>query len=258
MKENNPVNPANPVKEESHVTFVPLCPLCEKKILPLCEKKRACLSCEIPVLDPTIPLPLAALCGDVPVEIEVGCGNGRFLASRAAKTPGTHYIGIERMLGRVRKLNRKAERLPARNVHVLRLEAFYTFYYLLPEHRVRTVYVFFPDPWPKRHHHRHRLFSPLFLDALWMRLEVGGTIQVATDHQDYFEAIRKQFLPSPRFREIPPMTRGEDEQTDFEQVFLSQGLPVWACAFQSVAGDPIALPPLELDPDMLPRGDITA
>ncbi|MCL1921936.1 MAG: tRNA (guanosine(46)-N7)-methyltransferase TrmB [Kiritimatiellaeota bacterium] len=215
---------------------------------------RVFLPCEIPVLDPTAPLQLDALCGAAPLEIEVGCGNGRFLASRAAKHPDTHYIGIERMLGRARKLSRKAERLPARNVHVLRLEAFYTFYYLLPEHRLRAVYAFFPDPWPKRHHHRHRLFAPLFLDALWMRLEPGGTIQVATDHQAYFEEIRKRFQASPRFREIPPMTRTEDERTDFEQRFLAEGLPVGACAFQSLPGVPIRLPPLTLDPDMLPRG----
>ena len=214
---------------------------------------RSFFSREIPVLDLTVPLPLEALCGEAPLEIEIGCGNGRFLASRAAKQPDTHYIGIERMLGRVRKLNRKAEQLPAKNVHVLRLEAFYTFYYLLPEHRLRTVYVFFPDPWPKRRHHHHRLFSPLFLDALWMRLEHGGTLQVATDHQSYFDEIYKQFSASPRFQEIPAMTRAEDEQTDFEQLFLRQELPIWSCAFQSVAGEPIALPPLELDPSMLPR-----
>jgi len=218
-------------------------------------RPRRFLSREIPVVDPTVPLPLAALCGSAPMEIEIGCGNGRFLASRAAKNPGTHYIGIERMLGRIRKLNRKAERLPTQNVHVLRLEAFYTFYYLLPEHRLRTVYVFFPDPWPKRRHHHHRLFSALFLDVLWMRLELGGAIQVATDHQDYFGQIRKQFLMSPRFQEIPPMTRTEDEQTDFEQMFARQGLPAWSCAFQALAGEPIALPPLELDSDILPRMD---
>ena len=216
---------------------------------------RDFLSREIPVRDPTVPLPLDALCGQAPLEVEIGCGNGRFLVSRAAKNPDTHYIGIERMLGRIRKLNRKAERLPARNVHVLRLEAFYTFYYLLPEHRLRAVYVFFPDPWPKRRHYHHRLFSPLFLDALWMRLEQGGVLQVATDHRTYYEGIRKQFLASTRFHEIPAMTRGEDEQTDFERVFLHQGDPIWACAFQSVAGAPIALPPLTLDPGRLPRGD---
>ena len=211
------------------------------------------LSCEIPVTDPTQPLPLAALCGTAPLEIEIGCGNGRFLAAQAAKHPETHYIGIERMLGRVRKLSRKAERLPARNLHALRLEAFYTFYYLLPEHRLRTVYVFFPDPWPKRRHHRHRLFSPLFLDVLWMRLEEGGIIQIATDHQEYCAEIRSVFKASSRFQEVPAMTRTNEEHTDFEQLFLKQGLPIGACAYQALPGAPIHLPPLELDPEMLPR-----
>lgn len=211
------------------------------------------LSCEIPVTDPTQPLPVSALCGSAPLEIEIGCGNGRFLAAQAAKHPETHYIGIERMLGRVRKLNRKAERLPARNLHALRLEAFYTFYYLLPEHRLRTVYVFFPDPWPKRRHHRHRLFSPLFLDVLWMRLEEGGIVQIATDHQEYCTQIRRVFEASPRFKEVPPLVREEDEQTDFEQLFLKQGLPIGSCAYQALPGEPILLPPLELDPDLLPQ-----
>jgi tRNA (guanine-N7-)-methyltransferase len=211
------------------------------------------LTCEIPVTDPTQPLPLAALCGDAPLEIEIGCGNGRFLAAQAAKHPETHYIGIERMLGRVRKLSRKAERLPARNLHALRLEAFYTFYYLLPEHRLRTVYVFFPDPWPKRRHQGNRLFSPLFLDALWMRLEAGGIIQIATDHQDYCQEIRQTFAASARFKEVPAMTRSAEEQTDFEQLFLKQGLPIGACAYQVLPGQPIPLPPLELDPELLPQ-----
>lgn len=217
---------------------------------------RTFLSHEIPITDPVIPLPLEHLCGTAPLEIEIGCGNGRFLAVQAAKHPDTHYIGIERMLGRARKLNRKAERLPAKNLHVLRLEAFYTFYYLLPEHRLKTVYVLFPDPWPKRHHHRHRLFSPLFLDVVWMRLEKGGIIQIATDHQQYFQSIRESFLASPRFREVPAMTRTEEEQTDFEQLFLRQGLPIGACAFQAVEhADPCPLPPLELDEELLPKVD---
>jgi len=225
-------------------------------VLYFCPFMKPFLTCEIPVTDPTQPLPLETYCRETPVELEIGCGNGRFLAAQAKKNPDVTYIGIERMLGRVRKLNRKAERLPARNLHALRLEAFYTFYYLLPEHRLRTVYVFFPDPWPKRRHQRNRLFSPLFLDALWMRLESGGVIQIATDHQEYYQEIKKTFATSPRFKEVPAMTRLEEEQTDFEQLFLKQGLPIGACAYQTLPGDPIPLPALELDPEMLPREEV--
>ena len=217
-------------------------------------KQAACATRVIRVEDPARPLALDAIFDPArPLEIEIGCGNGRFLAARAAADPETQYLGIERMLGRVRKLDRKACRLGLANLRVLRLEAFYTFYYLLPPHRARAVYVFFPDPWPKRHHHNRRLFSPLFLDALWARLEIGGTLQVATDHPDYFEEILKAMRADPRFQKIPPMARGEAEQTDFERLFRGQGLPIGQCAFRTLPADEMPLPPLGIPPDMEPR-----
>ncbi len=210
----------------------------------------------IPVADPTRPLPLETLFDPArPLEVEIGCGNGRFLAARAAADPAAQFLGIERMLGRVRKLDRKACRLGLTNLRVLRLEAFYTFYYLLPPHRVRTVYVLFPDPWPKRHHHNRRLFSPLFLDALWARLEVGGSVQVATDHADYFAEIRAVLSADARFEETAPAGRGPAEQTDFELRFRGQGLPIGECAFRTLPAAERALPPLELSPEMEPRAE---
>jgi tRNA (guanine-N7-)-methyltransferase len=210
----------------------------------------------IAVTDITRPLPADDLFDpQQPLEIEIGCGKGRFLAARAAKNPEVQYLGIERMLSRVRKLDKKATRLGLANIRVLRLEAFYTFYYLLPRHRVRTVYVFFPDPWPKRHHHNRRLFSAAFLDALWARLEIGGTLQIATDHLDYFEQIRKALCADARFSEAPAMVRGDDEQTDFERLFRGQGLPIGQCAFRSLPAAEPALPPLEISPDMEPSAE---
>ena len=210
----------------------------------------------IPVTSFTCPLPIDTLFDPArPLEAEIGCGKGRFLAARAAQFPETQYLGIERMLSRVRKLDKKACRLKLDNIRALRLEAFYTFYYLLPPHRIRTVYVFFPDPWPKRHHHNRRLFSPLFLDALWARLEIGGTIQIATDHLDYFAEIRARLTADPRFKEIAAMERSEAEQTDFERLFRGQGLPIGQCAFQSLPAEEKPLPPLEIDPEMEPKSE---
>ena len=119
-------------------------------------------------------------------------------------------------------------------------------------HRLRTVYVFFPDPWPKRHHHIHRLFSPLFLDALWDKLEVGGTIQIATDHPAYFEEIQARFAADARFAPYPAMERDAEEQTDFEMLFRSQGLPIGQCAYQTLPGFDRPLPPMTIPPEMEP------
>ncbi|MDD3545188.1 MAG: tRNA (guanosine(46)-N7)-methyltransferase TrmB [Kiritimatiellae bacterium] len=208
----------------------------------------------IAVTDPTAPLPLdGLLAGGRPLEIEIGCGNGRFLVARAKKQPDTVFLGIERMLSRVRKLDKTACRLGLDNIRILRLDAFYTFYYLLPRHRARAVYVFFPDPWPKRHHHNRRLFSPLFLDALWARLEIGGTVQIATDHREYFDATRKSFTTDTRFREIQAMERDESEQTVFEMLFRRQALPIWQCAFRSLPHEEKPLPPLRVSASDEPR-----
>ena len=135
-----------------------------------------------------------------PLEVEVGCGKGRFLVARAAANPDCDFLGIERMLERVRLFDGKCRRGHVDNAAVLRLEALYTFHYLLPAHHIRRVYVFFPDPWPKKKHHSHRLFGPLFRNALWKRLETGGKIEFATDHGVLRRGVRRIC----RGRALPP------------------------------------------------------
>ncbi|MDA3924783.1 MAG: tRNA (guanosine(46)-N7)-methyltransferase TrmB [Kiritimatiellae bacterium] len=212
----------------------------------------------IDIVDPVIPLPIDELYPQkMPLKVEIGSGNGRFMVSRAATHPDVNYLAIERMLGRVRKLDRRATHLGLGNIRVLRLEAFYALYYLLPHHGVKTVYVFFPDPWPKRRHNSRRLFSPLFLDALWHCLEVGGCVQVATDHLAYFAQIKNHLSADERFKEIPAMERTTDEQTDFEMLFRGQGLPIGQCAFQSLpVKKEVPLVPMTLPPEMLPRAQV--
>jgi tRNA (guanine-N7-)-methyltransferase len=189
----------------------------------------------IDVPDVTASLPFDSLFDPArPLEVDVGCGFGRFLLARAAAHPERQFLGIDRQLGRIRKIDRKLARAGLTHVRLLRLEAFYSLQFLLPLHRVRTFHVYFPDPWPKRRHHRRRLFSEAFLDVLWSRLEPGGTVEVATDHLDYFADIRKRLAADARFREVPHMPRGEAEQTDFELIFRRQGLPVGECAFMAL------------------------
>lgn len=168
------------------------------------------------------------------LEVDVGCGHGRFLLARAAAHPELQFLGIDRMLARIRKIDRKVIKAGLTNVRLLRLEAFYSLQFLLPPRRVRTFYIYFPDPWPKRRHHRRRLFSEAFLDVLWSRLEPGGTVQIATDHLDYFAEIRKRLSADVRFREVPHQSRSTAEFTDFELIFRGQGLPVGECAFMSL------------------------
>ncbi len=192
-----------------------------------------------------------------PLEVEVGCGKGRFLTALAKANPGCEYLGIERMLERVRLFDGKCRRGKIDNAKVLRLEALYTFHYLLPEHGVRKVYVFFPDPWPKRKHHSHRLFGPLFLNALWKRLEIGGRIEFATDHADYFKTVCKCFAADQRFAAVDPMPRPPEVWTEFETMFRDQGLPIYSAAWESRPADDAPLSPLTIPPELEPREGIT-
>ena len=191
-----------------------------------------------------------------PLEVEVGCGKGRFLTARAKAHPDCDFLGIERMLERVRLFDGKCRREGIANAKVLRLEALYTFHYLLPAHHARRVYVFFPDPWPKRKHHSHRLFGPLFLNALWKRLEVGGRVEFATDHAEYFGAVRECFAADARFEDVEPMPRPKEVWTEFETMFRGQGLPIHSAAWRSLPADDSPLPPLTIPPEAEPRAGI--
>ena len=197
-----------------------------------------------------------------PLEIEVGCGKGQFLTRRAAGHPDCDFLGIERMLERVRLFDGKCRRGGIDNARVLRLEALYTFHYLLPAHHARRVYVFFPDPWPKKKHHSHRLFGPLFLNALWKRLEIGGRLEFATDHREYFETVIGCFEldarrpEGQRFRRVAAMPRPKEVWTEFETMFREQGQRVYSAAWEALEADDAPLAPLTIPPEAEPREGI--
>lgn len=154
-----------------------------------------------------------------PFEIDLGCGKGRFLLARARKFPETNLLGIDRLLNRVRKIDKKLVRQALANSRVLRADGYYTVTFLVPPQSVDTYYVFYPDPWPKGKHHHNRLFNELFLDALARTLKPGGKLHASTDHLPYFEQIYKLLKNDSRFEETETFIPSEDEVSDFELIF---------------------------------------
>jgi tRNA (guanine-N7-)-methyltransferase len=154
-----------------------------------------------------------------PFHVDVGCGKGRFLLERARTHPEVNFLGIDRMLRRIRKIDRKAVRQQLFNIRLLRLDAYYTIAFLMPARCVQTYYIFFPDPWPKKKHHDNRLFDPAFLDALDRTLLTDGCFHFATDHLPYFHEVCEIVQQDPRFTRIETFEPTDAERSDFELMF---------------------------------------
>jgi tRNA (guanine-N7-)-methyltransferase len=136
------------------------------------------------------PLDLLAIFGRIaPLDVDLGCGNGDLICELARQKPERNFLGIEKLASRVAKVCRKAAALE--NVRVLNVESSYAVRYLLPENSVDTFSLLFPDPWPKRRHHRRRVVTADFLRSVYRTLEPGGALRVATDHKDYFDQMQQ-------------------------------------------------------------------
>lgn len=160
------------------------------------------------------------------LEVDVGCGEGAFLVAMAARHPERNFIGVERLVGRVRKVSRRSARAGLRNVRVLCVESHYTVRHLLPPESVSVAHVMFPDPWPKRKHHERRLINREFLDAVRAALRAGGELRLTTDDLPYFEHMKKVAGAHEGFV-VEPWPHGDDyPQTDFEKRFRTLGLPI--------------------------------
>jgi len=157
-----------------------------------------------------------------PLEIDVGCGKGRFLLARARAHPEINFLGIDRMLRRIRKVDNKARRARLNNIRLFRMEAYYAVAYLVPPECVQTYYIFFPDPWPKKRHHEHRLFNPRCMAAIHRALQPAGQLHFATDHGPYFDEVRELFRQDGRFAEIPAFEPTGEERTDFELYYAGK------------------------------------
>jgi tRNA (guanine-N7-)-methyltransferase len=173
-----------------------------------------------------------------PLQIDLGCGDGSFLRALARRLPERNFLGIERLLGRIRSAARKAATVG--NVRLLRMENSYAVRYLLPAGSVETFYLLFPDPWPKRRHWRRRSVTGEFLGAISQALAENGRFLIATDHLDYFEKIEEIARANPDFTVAPPGAAdpfdlrshhsGQEGQvlplTKFERQFRAQGAAI--------------------------------
>ncbi len=179
------------------------------------------------------PLDLAELFPQPqPLEVELGCGDASFLVEYARRNPEKNFLGVERLLGRIQKLDRKGRRADLKNLRGVRIESAYFLEWLLPAHSAAALHIYFPDPWPKKKHRRHRLINENFPALARAALAPGGQIFLRTDDADYFQQMNDVFGAAKEFFQIKSPIELTEIKTDFERDFNAQGIPTLRAAFQ--------------------------
>ena len=162
---------------------------------------------------------------DRPLEIDMGCGDGSFLIEMGAAYPETNFVGVERLLGRCRKVWKKTEAADLDNVRILRIDTNYAVKWLLPKRQVSRLHFLCPDPWPKKKHAvRRQMCQPHFLESIHDLLIEDGEFLFKTDSFDYYEETTELLVTIPFFKE----EKWEDDTffypiTDFEKQWLADG-----------------------------------
>jgi tRNA (guanine-N7-)-methyltransferase len=168
-----------------------------------------------------------------PVVLEIGFGMGETTAAIAAAQPGIDFLGVEMHLPGVGALLRRIDAAGLANLRIARADAVDVVRQIEPG-SLAGVHVYFPDPWPKKRHHKRRLLQPPFVHELALRLAPGGYLHVATDWQPYAEEILGVVSAEPLlanasegFAQRPPWR----PLTKFEQRGLARGHAVFDLLF---------------------------
>jgi tRNA (guanine-N7-)-methyltransferase len=136
------------------------------------------------------PLDPVALFGRAaPLVVEIGSGMGETTARIAAEHPDTDYIAIEVHAPGVGSLLKLIDEQRLANLRVIRHDALEVLERMIPDGSLAALHLFFPDPWPKKRHHKRRLVQSAFAALAARKLAPGGVLHAATDWQDYAEQM---------------------------------------------------------------------
>ena len=172
------------------------------------EQRRAALEIELG----------ESLAEDRSIVLEVGCGHGHWLTDYASSNSKEFCVGIDLIGDRIDRSNRKAARAGLSNICFIKAEAG-EFLELLPtEVTIESVFVLFPDPWPKKRHWKNRIMNPAFLDSLANRCKEDARLHFRTDHEEYFEWT-SELAPSLESWSVDPEAKWPFER---ETVFQSK------------------------------------
>jgi len=169
-----------------------------------------------------------------PVEVEVGSGKGTFLLGRATARPEVNFLGVECARAYCCYAADRIRRAGLTNARMLAADAAHFFEICVPDRSLLRVHVYFPDPWPKRRHHRRRLIQPRFISQVRRALMIGGQLLIMTDHLDYFRQIQRVLTGARGLAAVriprPADPGGESVGTNFERKYIPLGRSFYGVA----------------------------
>ena len=190
------------------------------------------LSNQYTLLEDVLPIPRNRF-----VELDLGCGKGDLAVGMALRYPDRTVLAADVMIGRLRKVLKKAGRNGVDNLFFLRVEARQLLTYILADSSVDRLHILCPDPWPKERHRAHRLLTSDIMAQLARILKPGGIFHFASDDKTYREEAVLNVRQSGLFEEIPSTGSIDDIadiRTEFERKWLSEGKTVPHMAFRVI------------------------
>jgi tRNA (guanine-N7-)-methyltransferase len=174
---------------------------------------------------------------DAPFELEIGCGKGGFLLRRAQARPDVNLLGIEWANKYFKFAADRMARWGIAHARVMRTDAGHFVRRHLPAGCLAALHIYHPDPWPKKRHHRRRIFQSEFVAAAVRALAPGARWAIQTDHAEYFEWIQQMMSGAAELRPVPyddPDFGIEDAtaQTNFEIKYRRAGREIYQLAFR--------------------------
>ena len=166
-----------------------------------------------------------------PIYVEIGFGKGEFLYEMALRNPEINFVGIDFYLTGIAKLLRRMCKYDnsnppePKNIKILIKDASSALKENFLDNSIQKIFILFPDPWPKKRHHKRRLIKPEFTNLLKKRLSEDGSVLIATDHEGYLEVIRN-VMKDAGFSEEPssdPLVL----QTKYARKAIEQGRKVY-------------------------------
>ncbi len=170
-----------------------------------------------------------------PVILEIGFGMGKTTADIAEAHPEMNYLGVEVHTPGVGSLLKEIQLRNLSNIRIIQHDAVEVLTHMIPDNSLAGIHVYFPDPWPKKRHHKRRLLQPVLVELLAQKLATGGYLHCATDWEEYamqmlevlsgealLENTVDDFAPRPDWRPV----------TKFEQRGLKLGHGVWDLLFE--------------------------